>query len=139
MVKINISMFRYFDYVFYRVHSYYINKKDDIPILHSLGFLWILQVIIAAVIFGIVDKFTNGAMTSSDSVKTKAYISLGIFYVLFLVFDLIRYLNNKYYQSLPELFANSSLNGKVKTWMIFIQPVLLIISTITFLILTKHH
>lgn len=132
-------MFRYFDYVFYRVYAYYINKKDDIPILHSLGFLWILQVVIAAVIFGIIDKFTNGAMTNSDSVKTKAYISLGVFYTLLLAFDLFRYLNNKYYQSLPELFADNSLNEKVKTWMIFIQPVLLIVITITFLVVTKRH
>ncbi len=92
-------MFRYFDYVFYRIYSYYINKKDDIPILHSLGFLWIFQVIIIAVLFAIIDKLTNGAMTSSDSLKTRVYTSLGFIYAVILIFDLIRYLNNKYYQS----------------------------------------
>ena len=132
-------MLRYFDYVFYRIYSYYINKKDDIPIAHSLGFLWIFQVIIIAVLFAIIDKLSNGTMTSSDALKTRVYISLGFIYAVLLIFDLIRYLNNKYYQSLPEIYGNSSLNEKIGTWMIFIQPLVLLFIVITFLVLTKHH
>jgi len=132
-------MFRYFDYVFYRIYSYYINKKDDIPIAHSLGFLWIFQVIIIAVLFAIIDKLSNGTMTSSDALKTRVYISLGFIYTVLLIFDLIRYLNNKYYQSLPKIYGNSSLNEKIGTWMIFIQPLVLLFTVITFLVLTKHH
>jgi len=132
-------MFRYFDYVFYRIYSYYINKKDDIPIAHSLGFLWIFQVIIIAVLFAIIDKLSNGTMTSSDALKTRVYISLGFIYIVLLIFDLIRYLNNKYYQSLPKIYGNSSLNEKIGTWMIFIQPLVLLFTVITFLVLTKHH
>ena len=132
-------MLRYFDYVFYRIYSYYINKKDDIPIAHSLGFLWIFQVIIIAVLFAIIDKLSNGTMTSSDALKTRVYISLGFIYTVLLIFDLIRYLNNKYYQSLPEIYGNSSLNEKIGTWMIFIQPLVLLFIVITFLVLTKHH
>ena len=132
-------MLSYFDYVFYRIYSYYINKKDDIPIAHSLGFLWIFQVIIIAVLFAIIDKLSNGTMTSSDALKTRVYISLGFIYTVLLIFDLIRYLNNKYYQSLPEIYGNSSLNEKIGTWMIFIQPLVLLFTVITFLVLTKHH
>ena len=132
-------MFRYFDYVFYRIYSYYINKKDDIPIAHSLGFLWIFQVIIIAVLFAIIDKLSDGTMTSSDALKTRVYISLGFIYTVLLIFDLIRYLNNKYYQSLPKIYGNSSLNEKIGTWMIFIQPLVLLFTVITFLVLTKHH
>ena len=132
-------MLSYFDYVFYRIYSYYINKKDDIPIAHSLGFLWIFQVIIIAVLFAIIDKLSNGTMTSSDALKTRVYISLGFIYAVLLIFDLIRYLNNKYYQSLPEIYGNSSLNEKIGTWMIFIQPLVLLFTVITFLVLTKHH
>jgi hypothetical protein len=136
---VKINMFRYFDYVFYRTYSYYINKKDDIPILHSLGFLWIFQVIIIAVLFAIIDKLTNGTMTSSDSLKNYVYISLGFTYAAILIFDLIRYLNKNYYQSLPEIYGNSSLNEKIGTWMILIQPVFLLFIVITILVLTKHH
>ena len=132
-------MLSYFDYVFYRIYSYYINKKDDIPIAHSLGFLWIFQVIIIAVLFAIIDKLSDGTMTSSDALKTRVYISLGFIYAVLLIFDLIRYLNNKYYQSLPEIYGNSSLNEKIGTWMIFIQPLVLLFTVITFLVLTKHH
>ena len=132
-------MLRYVDYDFYRIYSYYINKKDDIPIAHSLGFLWIFQVIIIAVLFAIIDKLSNGTMTSSDALKTRVYISLGFIYTVLLIFDLIRYLNNKYYQSLPEIYGNSSLNEKIGTWMIFIQPLVLLFTVITFLVLTKHH
>lgn len=132
-------MLRYFDYVFYRIYSYYLKKNDDISILHALGFLWISQIIIIAVLFAIIDKVTNGYMTASDSLKTQVYVGLGLIYIVILVFDLIRYLNNKYYQSLLELYANSSLNKKIGTWMIFIQPILLLFIVITFLIITKHH
>lgn len=132
-------MLRYFDYVFYRVYFYYIDKKDDIPILHSLGFLWIFQVIIIAVLFAIIDKLTNGAMTSSDSLKTRVYVSLGCIYTVILIFDLIRYLKNKYYKSLLEIYANNSLNKKIGTWMIFIQPLFLLFIVIAFLVLTRHH
>ncbi len=132
-------MFRYFDYIFFRIYSYYLNKKDDIPLLHTLGFLWIFQVIIIAVLFAIIDKLTNGTMTSSDMLKTRVYISLGCIYAVILIFDLIRYLNNKYYQSLLEIYGNSSLNEKLATWMIFIQPLFLLFIVIAFLVLTKHH
>jgi hypothetical protein len=132
-------MFRYFDYVFYRIYSYYIKKNDDIPIFTSLGFLWLFQTIIIAVLFSLIDKLTNGSMTSSDSLKTRVYISLGVIDTAILIFDLIRYLNNKYYESLMEIFENSSSNERIRTWMIFLQPVFLLFIDITFLVLTKHH
>ncbi len=132
-------MFKYFDYVFYRIYSFYLKKHDDIPILTSLGFLWLFQTIIIAVLFSIIDKLTNGSMTSSDSLKNRVYISLGLIDTAILIFDLIRYLNNKYYQSLIEIFENSSSNERIRTWMIFLQPVFLLFIDITFLVLTKHH
>lgn len=130
-------MLTYFDYIFYRIYSYYVKKNDDIPIVHSLGFLFIFQVVIVAVSFAIVDKITNSSFTSSDVVKSRSYISLGFIYSLVLIFDLIRYLKNKYYLILIEKFENNPLNKKIQTWIIFLQPIFLFVIVITFLILTS--
>jgi hypothetical protein len=132
-------MLTYFDYTFYRIYSYYLKKNDDISLVHSIGFLWILQVVIVGSCFGIIDKIFNGYFTASNQIKEKVYVGLGVIYGIALIFDLIRYLRNNYYQSLKEKFDDFSLNKKLYTWMIFIQPIVLLILTITFLVLTKGH
>lgn len=128
-------MFRYFDYIFFRIYSFYVVKKDSNPLIMTFNFIGILQLSILFATTLLLEKFTNWFISSID--KDRYWIFITIITMVLYSINMIRYLPKKYYLALARSNSDNPFNKKIKTWMIFIQPLIFIFLIILLLSLTK--
>jgi hypothetical protein len=132
-------MISYFDYIFYRMYTFYKKKGDGQPIIQSLNFISISQLICIFTILQLIDKLSSGRIKVSLLDKNTFWVFWASLIVLVYVLNVLKYVPKDRYKKVVDNYCNSPLNIKLKMWMIFIQPVVLLIITITLLVLTKHH
>jgi hypothetical protein len=122
------------DYIFYRVYTYY-KKKDHIPIMMGIYFLFVVELTILFFL-GIVLNFSTAGLFSNQGMKKDTFwtIFTGIVILLF-AFNVFRYVNRGRVESIKKRFESSLLNQKIKTWQIFIVPILVIVSSVSLIIL----
>jgi hypothetical protein len=118
-------MLKYFDYIFYRIYVFYKNKKDPNPIMMTLNFIGVIQIVMLLVLVVFIQKFTSLSL----SVIERRYYWVGIFVLGVGIYSLNagRYMHKKYYLDLVKINASHPLNKKVKNWVIFIQPIILLL------------
>lgn len=124
------------DYMFYRIYTYY-KKKDHIPIMMGIYFLFVVEL---AVLFlsGIVFNFSTDGLFSNQGMSKNTFwaIFIGITILLF-AFNIFRYVKRGKIESIIKQFENSPLNQKIKTWHIFIIPILIVVFSILLVVLLK--
>jgi len=130
-------MANYFDYLFYRIYSFYKKKGDGQPIIQSLNFVSLYHIVCVFSILQIIDKLSKGRISVSLLTKDTFWIFWASLIILVYVINIIRYVRKDNYKNLIGKYCNSFFNPKIKMWMIFIQPVFLLIITIALLVLLK--
>jgi hypothetical protein len=116
------------DYIFYRVYTYYKKKM-------GIYFLFVVELTILFFL-GIVLNFSTAGLFSNQGMKKDTFwtIFTGIVILLF-AFNVFRYVNRGRVESIKKRFESSLLNQKIKTWQIFIVPILVIVSSVSLIIL----
>lgn len=132
-------MVSYFDYIFYRIYTFYKRKGDGQPIIQSLNFISISQLVCVFTTLQLIEKLSNGKINVSLLGQNTFWVLWASLMVAVYVFNVLRYVPKGRRKRVMDNYWNSPLNIRLKTWMIFIQPVILLFVTITLLVLTKHH
>lgn len=117
------------DYIFYRIYNYYA-KKDNIPFTTSIGFV---ITIYATILFLLVISFNiiTGDLISYKYIKKDIGKFAWIAILLLLTFyNIYRYKQIKSIDVLNKQYKTSSLNDKIKTWQIFLIPILIFLLAI---------
>lgn len=124
------------DYIFYRIFLYYKNQ-DEIPKLSAIFFLSVVKLSLFFLL-GVVFNLLSGGLFSSQHMNEKM---LKIFFfgiLLFvLIMDLFRYFKNERVKKILKKFEYSSLNRRIKTWQIFILPILVVLISILIIVIAK--
>src|SRR5687767_14510493 len=122
---------KYFDYVFFRIHSYYV-KKRYMPIIMGIGFLVVLKYCLLFLFATIINMFTDNIISATYIDRRTFYFFYWSIIIVFLIVDIFRYGGREKVSSYRELFKQSSLNSKIPTWLIFMQPLVFILLSILF-------
>ncbi|WP_026979237.1 hypothetical protein [Flavobacterium tegetincola] len=124
------------DYIFYRIFLFYKNR-DEIPKLSAIFFLSVVKLSFFF-LFCVVINLLSGGLFSNQNMDKKMFV-IFFFGILSFVFilDLFRYFKNKKVKELLKKFENSSLNRKIKTWQIFILPILVVLTSILLIVVAK--
>lgn len=130
-------MLKYFDYVFYRIYSFYLTKKEPNPLIMTLNFIGVIQLVILFAIALLMQKFTSFSLSFINKQYYWAFVT--IIAISLYSASMLRYLRKKYYLQLIKENENSYLNDKIKTWMIFVQPIILIFLTIAVMLIAKRN
>ena len=119
------------DYIFYRIYLYY-KKKDDSPIFSGILFLSVLKICILFFIVTIFNILTGGFLSNNnpDMKNEYFYSGYGIILFLFIILDALRYSKTAKLKKLGTKYQNKSINHIVKTWQIFIIPIVLFVLSI---------
>jgi phosphoglycerol transferase MdoB-like AlkP superfamily enzyme len=120
---------KYFDYIFYRIHSYY-HKKNDTPNFTAIMFLLILQCCLLFLITMTVNGFTGHAGSKDYFEKNQFLLLYWSIISGLLIVNIFRYAGKRKVAIYDSLFKVSHLNKKIPTWLIFIQPLIFIFLTI---------
>lgn len=111
------------DYIFYRIWDYYTKKKDDVPIITAILFVWVIQY--SALLFiGISFNFATGDLFSGEVLGHWLYwsIYLSVGFTL-LIHNLLRYIKEKKRLKIKARFSSMKINKTIKTWQIFCIPI----------------
>jgi hypothetical protein len=120
---------KFFDYIFYRVSSYYINRwDDDTGPIYGIGLVSIMQLfhfLFVALIFALAYDPINEMFFKRN--EGDNFLSSGIIYPVIVVFiiNIIRYLRIKKYDYFNNVWMNEP-NGlkKKRGWLIILYIVL---------------
>jgi|ERR1035437_1396733 hypothetical protein len=128
------------DYIFYRIYLYY-KKKEDSPIFTGILFLLILRACVLFFIVSIINILTGGFLSNHnpDLKKEYFYTVYGIVLFVFLVLDILRYSKTAKIKEFEIKYHNRKANYIIKTWMIFIIPILLFILSIFLSVVFSDH
>jgi len=110
-----------FDYIFYRLYSFYDRKEKGItPISTAAMYLSFLQILMVFFLYMVVNISLNGKIALKELPINDAYLKIGIvvFALLLNVFNYVIY--KKKHKALIEKFRNHPLNKKFKVWMFYI-------------------
>jgi len=124
-------MLAFFDYIFYRIYSFYSkNKKEDTPLISTLNFVSALQFSILVAIGLLIEHVTKSPFFQIN--KTVSWTIFIIVIVGLYLLNALRFVRRKYYLKVVERYSDSPYNKKIKLWMIFIQPPLIIVLAFLF-------
>lgn len=120
------------------MYTFYKKKGDGEPIIQSLNFVSISQLVCIFTILQVIDKLSGGRIKVSLLDKNTFWMLWASLIVLIYALNILKYVRKDHYKNVIENYYNSPFNTTLKMWMIFIQPIFLLLITITLLILTKH-
>lgn len=124
------------DYIFYRIYTYY-KKKDHIPVMMGIYFLFVLELTLLF-LCGIIFNFSSGGIFSNQFIeKDKFWTIFIVFIISMFVWTTIHYIKKGKVTSIVKRFDLSSLNQKIKTWQIFLLPILIIFISVGLIVLLK--
>ncbi len=110
-----------FDYIFFRLFSFYDKKEKGItPISTAAMYLSFLQILIVFFIYMVVNIFLNGKVAFKELSINNNYLKIGIMVAALLlnVFNYIIY--KRKHKVLISRYRNHPLNKKFKIWMLYI-------------------
>ena len=115
----------------------YYKKKDYIPIVMAINFLFVLELAFFF-LFGTIFNLLTSGLFSSQRLSKEVFMTISISILVSLyTYNVLRYLKRGKTQSIILQFENSSLNHKIRTWQIFILPILIVIFSITLIVVIK--
>jgi hypothetical protein len=129
---------KYFDYVFFRIYSYYLKKKY-IPLVMGIGFLFVLKYCLLFLVATIINVFTDNIISADFIGRNTFYFSYWAIITAFAIADVFRYGQKEKINNNKGLFSNSPLNSKIPTWLIFIQPFIVLIVSFLIIELVKQY
>lgn len=124
------------DYIFYRIYSFY-KKKAYIPVVMAINFLFVVELTLYF-LFGTIFNLLTSGLFSNQGMKKEMFMSISIFILITIyIFNIYRYVKKRNIESLNKQFENSPLNQKIKTWQVFILPILILFFSILLVVLFK--
>lgn len=120
---------KFFDYIFYRVSSYYINKwDDDTGPMYGIGLVAIMQ-LTHLMFFKLIIAFINPAANHFlfERKEGENFLNSGVIYPVAIIFiiNFARYLKFKKYNYFEEIWKNEPNKLKKKRgWLIILYIVL---------------
>lgn len=124
------------DFIFYKIYAYY-KKKDDVPVSTAILFVFLIQFFVLLFIGISINLFTNNNISEKYIEKEKFILMYGIVLGILFILNLIRYARRRNIESIVQRFEQSKLNKKIKTWMVFMIPVVSILLTVLMVIIVK--
>lgn len=116
------------DYIFYRIYCHY-KKKDYIPIMMGIYFLFVIQLSLF-LLLGVGYNFvTHGGFSSGKMNVKMAFIIAGVILGSLFVFNVVWYGRKSKVKQIVEKYQDDKRNEKIKTWKIFMLPVLIVLLT----------
>ena len=110
-----------FDYIFYRLYSFYDKKEKGVtPIATAAMYLSFLQILMVFFLYMVVNISLNGKIALKELPINDTYLKIGIvvFALLLDVFNYVIY--RRKHKALIGKFRNHPLNKKFKVWMLYI-------------------
>lgn len=103
-----------FDYIFYRLYSFYDKKEKGVtPISTAVMYLSFLQILIVFFFYMVVNISLNARIALKELPVNDTYLKIGI-----VVFNYVIY--KRKHKALIGKFRNHPLNKKFKVWMLYI-------------------
>lgn len=124
------------DFIFYKIYAYY-KKKDDVPVSTAILFVFLIQFFVLLFIGISINLFTNNSISERNIEKEKFILIYGIVLGILFIINLVRYVRKKNIESIVQRFEQSELNKKIKTWMVFMIPVVSILLTVLMVTIVK--
>lgn len=117
------------DYIFYRIYLYYKNK-EHIPIMMGIYFLFVIQLSVFLFLGVGYNFLTHGAFSSEKMNVKEALFIAGVILCALFLFNAIWYGRKSKVKEIIEKYQDDERNGKIKTWQIFMLPVLMVLLTV---------
>ena len=110
-----------FDYIFYRLYSFYDKKeKGSTPISTAALYLSVLQILMVFFLYMLVNISLKGKIALKELPIDGAYLKLG-FVVFALLLNLFNYIIYKRkHKVLIDRFRSHPMNRRFKVWMLYI-------------------
>lgn len=124
------------DFIFYKIYAYY-KKKDDVPVSTAILFVFLIQFFVLLFIGISINLFTNNNISEKYIEKEKFILMYGIVLGILFILNLVRYARRRNIESIVQRFEQSKLNKKIKTWMVFMIPMVSILLTVLMVIIVK--
>lgn len=96
----------------------------------GIYFIFVIQLSIFFFVAINFNLLTSGAFSSKKMAADKVFLIAGIILLSLFIFDTIRFGRKAKVNQLSEKYLNDPQNEKIKTWHIFMLPILIIFFTI---------
>lgn len=97
------------------------------PINMSINFLFVLEITLVFLMVVIFDFLSKGVLAASRMDKNLFTILWAVFGILLFLITYLYFSNKIRVHKIIELYENSNLNNKIKTWQIFMLPILILL------------
>jgi hypothetical protein len=126
------------DYIFYRIYNYYRIKKDE-PFASAISFIIVVYASILLFVVNLINYFFNGIFSKESEFFNLIQLKwlFGGFCFFLIVFNFFRYGNRKRRDRIFSRFKGLKMNQNIRTWQIFILPILIAVFSITLMVLLK--
>jgi hypothetical protein len=128
---------KYFDYIYYRIYSYY-HKNKDTPNFTAILFLLVLQACVLFFVVMTINEVADHEGVSTFLNKEQFWFLYWIIVFALLIVDITRYAGKQKVAFYISLFKENHLNKTIPTWMVFIQPLIFILLTIFINVIVKN-
>lgn len=129
---------RYIDLIFFKIYRFY-ERKKDLPMVSSEAFICLLWLAIGFFAVGLVNVVTGNLISGQFLPKQELKYSFYAIGILIYVLNRIRYRRKGKIEALREQFSDDLLFNRVKTWQVFILPVLIFAATVFMLVLASKY
>lgn len=93
----------------------------------SINFLFVLEITLVFLMVVIFDFLSKGVLAASRMDKNLFTILWAVFGILLFLITYLYFSNKIRVHKIIELYENSNLNNKIKTWQIFMLPILILL------------
>ncbi|AEA43724.1 hypothetical protein Fluta_1732 [Fluviicola taffensis DSM 16823] len=126
------------DYIFYRISNYYISKKEA-SFGYSVAFVCFVYISFLFFVINLINLYFEGIF-SKESLVFNAYQlkwMYGITCILIVGFNLVRYGSKKRRTQIFDQYKDSRKNRFIKTWQIFVFPIIVFAFSIALMKMLK--
>lgn len=123
------------DYLFYKIYAYY-KRKNYIPVMMGIYFLLVLQICCLFLLGTILNLTVDGILSNQNKGFNKEHFYTVYFFIVVFLFvlNILRYSRKKRVQALESRFKD---RRGLKTWQVFILPVLMVFFSILIIVLFR--
>jgi hypothetical protein len=105
----------------------------------SIGFVFVVKYCLLFLIGIMINIFTDKSISARFISERTFYLSYSAVLITLFILDLFRYGGREKVNIYKQLFRESTLNRWIPTWLIFVQPVLVLLITLLIIEISKHY
>ncbi len=124
------------DYIFFRIYLYY-KSKENIPIYRGILFVFVIEFCTILLVGVTVNLFSGNIISESYIAEIQFWMLYGSILALLFFFNVFRYGRKGHVEKIVQRYEGNILNTKVKTWQVFVIPILIVALTILLVLIEK--